>query len=706
MKNPKKRKATAKQLKNQEEKVNLFTKHFIPILILSSYFIIETIAIKGQIDYKGFHWLAISVVNLLGLGYIFFNSKQLNLINVVFKKNILLILLAIFFILSGVSILQSINVGQSIVAYAALMPVITMTFVFFCLLYKRIEILKILALVITGVAFYESFDAVSTILGGVADGENYRALRVATKGAMGNQNVFAFAFVVKFPFVAYAAIVYKQWWVRIAVAVTLFLSFMTIFFTGSRAGMLSVVGQSVLMLGGLGYLFFKTKEKTRFIYLAASYAFVLVASYFIYKTIHQNNTRPHKPVSVLAQEKKPANIITGRPVKEEVRVKYWEYSFDFIKEKPLQGYGFGNYELYIPKYYRTITDGNRFSRHPHNEFVNIAAESGIINSLVFLGIFIASLLLIIKILRDKENNYPDNVKIVAVIGFVALAGYFMDCMFNFPINRPPMQIWFGLIIGLIAAVYLSYQEKLSKESVIEKQPVGLVKLLAVSLLVLGLIVTVINYNTYVSYKIQGRMIADLSAVNKRQQQNLSKPENKRIPVRPTYNYNSLVKELPKIPNLAEDTEPIGYKLSRYLLLEKRYAEAIKVLDSIHQYSPYTGYDYYLKSNAYDKMNKPDSAYKYAKKAYYNRPRNLSYYKTAMAMAQRTGRVEDLKPMFEEFSKYSPQAEVHITYIYSLIRAKENTTLIMSETQKAAELYPEDTKIQNLNAKLHSLKNRR
>ncbi|MGO3707596.1 MAG: O-antigen ligase family protein [Mesonia hippocampi] len=702
MKNPKKRKATAKHSKNQEEKVNLFTKHFIPILILSSYFIIETIAIKGQIDYKGFHWLAISVVNLLGLSYIFFNIKQLNLINVVFKKNILLILLAVFFILSGVSILQSINVGQSIVAYAALMPVITMTFVFFCLLYKRIEILKILALVITGVAFYESFDAVSAILGGIADGENYSTLRRATKGTMGNQNVFAFAFVVKFPFVAYAAIVYKQWWVRIVVAVTLFLSFMTISFTGSRAGVLSVIGQSILLLGGLGYLLFKTKEKTRFIYLAASYAFVLVASYFVHRTIHGNNTRKAL-VNVTAKQK--STFIEGS-IAEQGRVKYWKNSFELIKEKPLQGYGFGNYELYIPTYYKTMIDGNRFSRHPHNEFVNIAAESGIINSLVFLGIFIASLLLIIKILRDKENNYPDNVKIVAVIGFVALAGYFMDCMFNFPINRPPMQIWFGLIIGLIAAVYLSYQKKLSEESLIEKQPVGLVKLLAVSLLILGLIVTVINYNTYVSYKIQGRMIADLSAVNKRQQQNLSKPENKRIPVKPTYNYDNLVKELPKIPNLAEDTEPIGYKLSRYLLLEKRYVEAVKVLDSIHQYSPYTGYDYYLKSNAYDKMNKPDSAYKYAKKAYYNRPRNLSYYKTAMAMAQRTGHVEDLKPMFEEFSKYSPQAEVHITYIYSLIRAKENTTLIMSETQKAAELYPEDTKIQNLNAKLHSLQNRR
>jgi O-antigen ligase len=73
------------------------------------------------------------------------------------------------------------------------------------------------------------------------------------------------------------------------------------------------------------------------------------------------------------------------------RIETWKQALNVIAEKPLIGTGIGNYPLAIKP-----TAGYREPIYAHNTYLDIAAETGIPNALIWFGILISALAALIR----------------------------------------------------------------------------------------------------------------------------------------------------------------------------------------------------------------------------------------------------------------------------------------------------------------------
>lgn len=92
-----------------------------------------------------------------------------------------------------------------------------------------------------------------------------------------------------------------------------------------------------------------------------------------------------------------------------LRMSFWDASFKMIKENPLNGIGLYKWSGYYPKYNSGyFTDENVthvHSIHAHNDLLELAAENGIISSLVFLSILILITIRLFKRVRHNEKYF-------------------------------------------------------------------------------------------------------------------------------------------------------------------------------------------------------------------------------------------------------------------------------------------------------------
>ena len=88
----------------------------------------------------------------------------------------------------------------------------------------------------------------------------------------------------------------------------------------------------------------------------------------------------------------------------------WENSGEMIKENFVFGVGAGNWQVYFPKYgfdkfsVNEIKNGLTTYQRPHNDFLWILCETGIIGILAFVSIFIIISFLIYFNIISKHNN--------------------------------------------------------------------------------------------------------------------------------------------------------------------------------------------------------------------------------------------------------------------------------------------------------------
>ncbi|MEI8598488.1 O-antigen ligase family protein [Vibrio sp. M60_M31a] len=92
------------------------------------------------------------------------------------------------------------------------------------------------------------------------------------------------------------------------------------------------------------------------------------------------------------------------------RIELWSLSWDFIKEKPLFGYGAESF----------ILNSETIFRHPHNFIVQWLFDFGVIGTLLFL-LFISYILLIGCENTERELNIINLLSIVIFTGILSNA---------------------------------------------------------------------------------------------------------------------------------------------------------------------------------------------------------------------------------------------------------------------------------------------
>jgi O-antigen ligase len=132
----------------------------------------------------------------------------------------------------------------------------------------------------------------------------------------------------------------------------------------------------------------------------------------------------------------------GREESVELRQDAASHAFDLVRDFPLFGTGAGSfYVAYLP--YRTPREG--YFDHAHNDYVEIAADYGLIG-FGLLGAFVLSTLWCgVQVLRQRQSSLPRGVAFGCLMAVVALM---IHSTVDFNLQLPANAMTLLLIMGM------------------------------------------------------------------------------------------------------------------------------------------------------------------------------------------------------------------------------------------------------------------
>jgi len=194
----------------------------------------------------------------------------------------------------------------------------------------------------------------------------------------------------------------------------------TIFITGSRATYLGI------LIGFLYFFLFYPKKLKKLKITVISILSIIVLIIILFNLFPQLSEKNNilKTITNRLSIKTVAVDLAG------TRFATWRITLESIKEKPLLGWGPENFYIGFEKYYDpTLSNLERlWWDRPHNIFLNIAADSGIISLLFYILFWIFLLWQLQQFKRAKGDN--KNTYLAHGIQAIFI-GYLVALFFNF-----------------------------------------------------------------------------------------------------------------------------------------------------------------------------------------------------------------------------------------------------------------------------------
>ncbi len=218
----------------------------------------------------------------------------------------------------------------------------------------------------------------------------------------------------------------------------------SIFLSLSRGGILCLLFALILifMLQGL-----RSSKKKRVVIIITS----LILAFLIWIGIDPII----KELSTLI---KLTKVSPQRPVA-------WKDSFRIIKEYPLIGVGWGNFQNIFPMYKDPMLQRS-FWDHAHNEYIEYAVDTGIIGFLLFYGAVFSCFFWIIKRWIKRTENFSVGITIG---GISAISLLLMANAFTFNLHIPAIAFTFFLIMALTIRSAFLYHHIPMKVVILKKK---------------------------------------------------------------------------------------------------------------------------------------------------------------------------------------------------------------------------------------------
>jgi len=204
----------------------------------------------------------------------------------------------------------------------------------------------------------------------------------------------------------------KKWkWKVLAGISTVFMFLATVlsFSRGAYLGML------------LGSLFFFIILAVKFFGKTGKIAIVGVALAFLLSIFFQETI-----------QNRLTSVFNPKEGSNTERIKNWKQAFEIVRNYPLSGIGLGNYTFYIDP-----SSKERSSIYAHNTFLDIAAETGILNGLLFI------FLILISLSRSAISKNILNLGIAS-----GLTYFLVHSIFDTPIWSPQVMVVLLVILAL------------------------------------------------------------------------------------------------------------------------------------------------------------------------------------------------------------------------------------------------------------------
>ena len=132
------------------------------------------------------------------------------------------------------------------------------------------------------------------------------------------------------------------------------------------------------------------------------------------------------------------------------RLVLWDKTACVIRQSPIWGIGAGNWQIEYPNcsvkgLYSVELDFTTFQR-PHNDWLWVWAETGIIGLICYLGFFLTLLQASLHILK-KQTLYSNRLALLTRLSFIV--GYMIIACFSFPKERVEIILLSYTLFGLL-----------------------------------------------------------------------------------------------------------------------------------------------------------------------------------------------------------------------------------------------------------------
>ena len=640
----------------------------IALFIISALYLgVHFIPDLGGADVMGAQWLYTSLVDVSVLGYLLFNRNLYSeSIKAVFSQKFSL-LYTFYFVWAIISVSYAINPTEAVVCLARLASTFFIYTNFTILLYKK-EIKSYylpLSILISLVLFYDSIYVISSFA------KNSKTMLLdqnilSLMGKNGNKNVMAASLLIKFPFSLFV-ILRSKFLGRVVGVFVLFFGSFALFILNTRSTFVGLFLILIIFISST--LYFKLKLKStwpKIIWPLAYFIIPILIAFFSANLVLENAVKSQEVQGSYGAVYKRIDDITAN-TKEESRLRLWKAGLDYISKHPLIGDGYGNWKLASIPYEKEYTNDLFVPYHAHNDFIEAAADLGIIGGLAYLGLFVLVFLFTLRLwLKEDAAEF----RLFATISFMALTCYFVDAFLNFPTERTSMQTMLTISAALLFAPNYLLPDANKKN--IPNENITLLYILIGILLVGGAIY--INNQVFKSLKVQKFVMGEID----------TDPKMALVEVENAF---------PAFPNLSTSTLPIKALVARYEFRDKNYDAALKLLRESDRDNPYLHYNDFIRTAVFADKRQLDSVAYYAYLAFYHWPRSKSYYKNAIFAASKKRDAIEINKIFNLYNRYRTGGEAYSQYLLGMFEVKGGTDKkMLSMLDYAIRKFPEDSTV--------------
>ncbi|WP_317129076.1 O-antigen ligase family protein [Flavobacterium sp. 270] len=348
-----------------------------------------------------------------------------------------------------------------------------------------------------------------------------------------------------------------------------------------------------------------------------------------------------------------------------VRLEYWKNAIKLAKTSPILGIGLGNYQVESIPYEKEISDEFVVSLHSHDDFLEITAETGIINGLIYFSLFVYLFFVnVTRIIKSEDVN----TRILALLALLLLIVFGVDSLFNFPMYRPTMQIFFVL---LMAFTVVNKKKKVGLET---NSGIYTKINLALVIILISIPATYAAHIIYKASKLEYLIAKD--DINNKNKGSMTGDE--------------VVAEIAKFPNVLSSSEAFYEYAGIYYIRENNFEKAFKCFYKASQINPYTGRINFYKYVIAGKKGNQDSAYVYIKQAFYLRPRHSKIFQNSLiAAAKKNDTIEILKEQ-KIYSKYKKAPDAWSTPARVLLNTNFNRKNLGKLIDNGLKNFPKDS----------------
>lgn len=137
----------------------------------------------------------------------------------------------------------------------------------------------------------------------------------------------------------------------------------------------------------------------------------------------------------------------------QIRLNIWAETIDFLKDHPIKGAGLASYKILIEPYHTTVNgEGIEIFHHPHNIFLTMWVNLGLLGLIAFIWIVITIFNLQSSIFRKTKKITPLNKYLTASLIVVLVSG-----LVDSPYIKNDLSILFWVIIGVCYISHNTFQ---------------------------------------------------------------------------------------------------------------------------------------------------------------------------------------------------------------------------------------------------------